>query len=211
MSSYQIPAEAVNVEEVIKKSQFITRIGFVTTAAEAKAFIKSLKVEFSDATHHCWSYIVGDPSSTTLVGCSDDGEPSGTAGKPMLHVLQHSDVGDIVAVCTRYYGGVKLGTGGLARAYAGGVKLALDKLKTKEKIEFSKLKFFIAYSQQKDFEHLLESYQSNSLTIDYRDKLLISVTIASDQMTEFEGDLVNLFRGGVDWAGSNFDSGTDVK
>ena len=79
-----------------------------------------------DATHHCWAYVVGAPGSTDRIGLSDDGEPHGTAGRPMLMVLQHSDVGDVVAVVTRYYGGTKLGTGGLVKAYGGAVQLALE-------------------------------------------------------------------------------------
>ena len=94
--NYNVPSSAIKVEESIKGSQFITRIQNVTTSEEAKSFIKNLKLTFTDANHHCWTYIIGNPNSTTLIGCSDDGEPSGTAGKPMLHVLQHALIGDIV-------------------------------------------------------------------------------------------------------------------
>ena len=126
MSSYLVPASPLKVEADVKNSVFITRVRNVTTAEQAKAFVKQMNTSFPDASHHCWAYIVGNPESTTLLGCSDDGEPSGTAGKPMLHVLQHSSIGDIVVVCTRYFGGTKLGTGGLARAYGGGVKQAIE-------------------------------------------------------------------------------------
>ncbi len=211
MSSYQIPAESIDHQETIKKSQFTTRIRAVATVEQAKAFIKGVKYQFPDATHHCWAYIVGAPSSTTLVGCSDDGEPSGTAGKPMLHVLQHSDLGDIAAVCTRYFGGTKLGTGGLARAYGGGVKLALEKLKTQEKIEFSNLAFFIGYSQLKNLEYLLGSFQSEQLTIDYQEKLLVKVAIAIEQLADFKQSLNDLCRGSVDWLSSERDNNLEVK
>jgi len=199
LQSYNVPSFEVEVEEVIKGSQFITRIQNVSTSKDAKAFIKNLKKSYPDASHHCWAYIVGNPNSTTLIGCSDDGEPSGTAGKPMLHVLQHAMIGDIVIVITRYFGGTKLGTGGLARAYGGGVKLALDKLTVKEKTHYTKLQFYLDYPQQKDFEHLLESYQSDNLNINYSGKLEISIELASSETDSFKQALINLCKGDVVW------------
>lgn len=199
MSSYNIPAQAVDVEEVIKNSQFITRIRNVDTVEKAKAFIKQLNNTYPDATHHCWAYIVGDPNATTLLGCSDDGEPSGTAGKPMLNVLQHADVGDLVAVCTRYYGGTKLGTGGLTRAYGGGVKLALENLPLKEKIDYETIQFELDYSQLKDCEHLLKEFQHENFHQDYQTKIIITVDIAVDELNHFNLALENKFKGKVTW------------
>lgn len=199
LQSYNVPASAIEVEEIIKGSQFITRVQNVSTSKDAKTFIKTLKTSYPEASHHCWAYIVGNPNSTTLIGCSDDGEPSGTAGKPMLHVLQHAMIGDIVIVITRYFGGTKLGTGGLARAYGGGVKLALDKLTTKEKIHYTKLAFYLDYSQQKDFEHLLDSYQSDNLIVNYSGKLEISLELAISETEEFKQALINLCKGDVEW------------
>lgn len=198
-SPYKVPADALDVEEVIKNSQFITRVRSVASVEAAKAFIKSTSQQYSDASHNCWAYIVGNPQSTTLIGCSDDGEPSGTAGKPMLHVLQHSGVGDIVAVCTRYFGGTKLGTGGLARAYGGGTKLALERLKLKQKIHYSQLSCNLDYPQLQDFEHLLKNYQHQSLAIDYQSRILVSFEIASEQQAQFKQMVGNQFKGQVIW------------
>ncbi len=194
-----MPACAVEVEEVIKNSQFITRIENVATAEAAKAFIKSLNQQFPEATHHCWAYIVGDPQSTTLIGCSDDGEPSGTAGKPMLNVLQHANVGDIVAVCTRFYGGTKLGTGGLSRAYGGGVKLAMDSLTTKQKITYVEVCFELEYSQQKDCEHILKDYQVENINLSYQQKIEIKLNIAKPQAKSLKSALENKFKGEFEW------------
>ena len=199
MPTYNVPAQSVDVEEVIKNSQFITRLRNVVTAEEAKAFVKQMNQTFPDATHHCWAYIVGNPQSTTLIGCSDDGEPSGTAGKPMLNVLQHAGVGDIVAVCTRYYGGTKLGTGGLTRAYGGGVKLALESLIVKEKIDYDKISFEIDYSQLKDCEHLIQSFQVENLQIDYQTRITVCLDIACDELDEFKLALENKFKGKIEW------------
>ena len=130
-----MPAHTRRVQETIQRSRFITTVSHAPGSAVALQFVKQIKQEFPDATHNCWAYAAGPPGSTSQVGLSDDGEPHNTAGKPMLTVLLHGGVGEIVAVCTRYYGGVKLGTGGLSRAYSSGVKLALDALPTEPKID----------------------------------------------------------------------------
>ena len=198
-SRYDIPARPLDFEEVIKNSQFMTRVRNVSTAEDAKAFVKEMKQAYSDASHNCWAYIVGNPTSTTLIGCSDDGEPSGTAGKPMLHVLQHSGIGDIVVVCTRYFGGTKLGTGGLARAYGGGVKLALEQLILKEKVEYKRLSFDLEYPQLKDCEHLLKDYQAENCVLDYQTKIVMTVDIAVEEFERFKEALSNLMKGEVSW------------
>ena len=105
----------------------------VTSPEEAKAFIDSIRAEHAHATHNCWAFVAGKPGSTAQVGASDDGEPKGTAGRPMLTVLLHCGVGELAAVVTRYYGGILLGTGGLVRAYQGLVKLGLETLPVREK------------------------------------------------------------------------------
>ncbi len=131
---YRIPRGRHRVEEVVQRSRFITTLGHAEDEASARSFIDAVRAEFPDATHHCWAYVAGPPGETAHIGMSDDGEPHGTAGRPMLTTLLHSEVGEVVAVVTRYFGGVKLGKGGLGRAYAGGVKLALDSLPTRERV-----------------------------------------------------------------------------
>lgn len=199
MSNYKVPAGPHKVEEVIKNSQFITRIRNVESSQQAKDFVKEMNQTYPDARHHCWAYIVGNPESTTLIGCSDDGEPSGTAGKPMLNVLQHAGIGDIAIVCTRYFGGVKLGTGGLARAYGGGVKLALEQLSLAEKIEYQEIQLTLEYSQLKDFEHILKDFQSEELQLKYQTTILASVKIASQEFSGFKKSIINQFKGQVEW------------
>jgi uncharacterized YigZ family protein len=199
MSQYLVPASPLEVEAEVKNSLFITRVINVTTAPAAKAFIKQLNSQYPEASHHCWAYIVGNPSSTTLIGCSDDGEPSGTAGKPMLHVLQHSSIGDIVVVCTRYFGGTKLGTGGLARAYGGGVKQALEQLLTEPKIDYTRLSFELEYNQLKDCQHLLKDYQIQNIEIGYQTKIQVKVEIETEQVTEFKAKLCDQQKGKITW------------
>src|SRR5512136_3037013 len=134
MSRYPVPAGSARVEETILRSRFIASAAPAATVEEARAFVAALRAEFSDATHNCYAYVAGPPGSTAQVGMSDDGEPGGTAGRPMLAVLLGSGVGDLVAVVTRFFGGTKLGTGGLVRAYSGGVKAALAQLPLQEKV-----------------------------------------------------------------------------
>ncbi|MFH1764327.1 MAG: YigZ family protein [Gemmatimonadota bacterium] len=159
-SRYPIPSRPHRVEEVIQKSRFITAAGRAPDSEAAHAFLDLIRGEFPDATHHCWAFVAGPPGSTTSIGMSDDGEPHGTAGRPMLTALLHGGVGEIVAVCTRYYGGTKLGTGGLSRAYSGGVKLLLESLPTEERIERIALRVVVDYGSVDALQRLLEETES---------------------------------------------------
>lgn len=152
---YPIPARVHRVEESIQRSRFITTAAHAPDADAAHAFVRTIRDEFPDATHHCWAFVAGAPGSTTHIGMSDDGEPHGTAGKPMLTTLLHSGVGEIVAVCTRYYGGVKLGTGGLSRAYSGGVKLVLEALPTEEKVDRVSVDVVVGYADVDALQRLV--------------------------------------------------------
>ena len=116
MSAYLVPKSEVIFEEEIKKSRFITYLQKTTGIAEAKAFLEEIKREHRAARHHCWAAVMGNPADSLQFAFSDDGEPLGTAGKPMLSVLQGSNIGEISAIVVRYYGGILLGTGGLVRA-----------------------------------------------------------------------------------------------
>ena len=122
MSEYFIPAGAGEAEFVEKRSSFLGHVRYVETEDEAKAFVAEMKKKLYDARHNCWCYIIKDGA----VRYSDDGEPQGTAGIPMLEVLKREGVTNVVCVVTRYFGGVLLGTGGLLRAYTKSAKDALD-------------------------------------------------------------------------------------
>lgn len=130
---YPIPAAETRAEIEVKNSRFVATAVPAFTVEEAKAFIARIKAEFSDATHNVPAFLVGFGNSVTA-HCNDDGEPSGTAGRPILAVLQGSGLGDIAVVVTRYYGGTKLGTGGLVRAYGDATKAVLEILPRAEKV-----------------------------------------------------------------------------
>jgi uncharacterized YigZ family protein len=121
---YCIPGRAVRHEYQVSNSRFIADARPVRDVAGARAEIAAIRAEFPDANHHCYAYLIGYGSSTQA-GMSDDGEPSGTAGRPMMAVLRGAELGDVVVVVTRYFGGTLLGTGGLVRAYGDGVRLVL--------------------------------------------------------------------------------------
>ena len=122
MDEYLVPSEYGEDEFIEKKSRFIGRIWPVETEEEALARIQEMKKKHYDATHNCWAYIIRDGA----VRFSDDGEPGGTAGMPMLQVLQREELYNVVCVVTRYFGGILLGAGGLVRAYTKGAKIAVD-------------------------------------------------------------------------------------
>lgn len=159
MSSYPIPKQTARVEYIVDNSRFIGTIGRANTVDEAKAFIQSVRDEMPDATHHVYAFIVGFGASVTE-GMSDDGEPSGTSGPPSLAVLRGSGIGDIVLVTTRYFGGKKLGTGGLVHAYGQTAKDAVANLETELKVERVTIGIEIAYSLYDRVKLMLPDYEA---------------------------------------------------
>lgn len=179
LTSYNIPKSSVFYQETIKRSRFIVHIGHTPDVESARAYIADIKSKYADAGHNCWAYIAGAPTNSQVLGFSDDGEPNGTAGKPMLNVLLGSDIGEITAVVTRYFGGIKLGTGGLARAYGGTVNHAMDELVIGEKIPEVFVEGVSDYSHQGIIEKVLESY--NILELDKQFTDVVSWTVKMDQ------------------------------
>lgn len=196
---YPIPARIHRVEETIQRSRFLTLVAHAPHADAAHAFVARIRDEFPDATHHCWAFVAGPPGSTTHIGMSDDGEPHGTAGRPMLTSLMHGGVGEVVAVCARYYGGVKLGTGGLGRAYAGGVKLALESLPTEERVERVAVRVTVGYAEVGALQRLADEMgvvvEGEEYGADVRYDCAVPVSALEDfrqrvaEMTRGEGEV----------------------
>lgn len=155
MDSYLAPAKQQQFEIEVKRSRFITTVNCVSDKADAMLFIQSVRNTFPDANHHCWAMAAGSPSDVYQQGQSDDGEPKGTAGKPMLNVLQHANLGNTALVVTRYFGGVKLGAGGLVRAYTQSVSSALSQLVMVEKFIRHKWLLKLPYPLFGSLEHKL--------------------------------------------------------
>ncbi|HEY8793648.1 MAG TPA: YigZ family protein [Gemmatimonadaceae bacterium] len=167
---YLVPGARHRAEQTIERSRFICTVQRVSSASDAQDFLREMNAEFADATHNCWAYVIGAPGSTDRIGMSDSGEPHGTAGRPMLMVLQHSGVGDIAAVVTRYYGGTNLGTGGLVKAYGGTVQLALATMPRVERIDYAELIVAVGYESISAVQQLLPRFESTSLGEDYGEK-----------------------------------------
>lgn len=194
---YPVPGGRHRVEQVIDRSRFLCTVERVRTVAEAQAFIRAMQAEFPDATHHCWAYVVGAPGSTDRIGLSDDGEPHGTAGRPMLTVLLHSGLGEVAAVVTRYYGGTKLGTGGLVKAYGGAVQEALEALSTTERVETATVAFAVPYGAVGAIQQLLPSVEGEILNQGYGTEVEYTLRLPLLQLPALETAVLDLTRGAV--------------
>jgi uncharacterized YigZ family protein len=192
---YPIPAQHHRVEEEIKRSHFITTLACTPTLESARAFIGEVSAEFSDANHNCWAYVIGPPATTSQIGMSDDGEPHGTAGRPMLTVLLHSGVGDICAVVTRYFEGTLLGTGGLVKAYSGGVQLALSDLPTVERVSKSRLEVVTDYSAITLFKRMLPDYEAELLSEEYSADATFRLQLPNEHVGPFSDAITSLTNG----------------
>jgi uncharacterized YigZ family protein len=182
---YPIPAQRFRAEIEIERSRFITTLQEVCSPEEAQDFIAELKAEFPDANHNCWAYLIGPPGSSDRIGLSDDGEPHGVAGRPMLTCLQHSGLGDIAVVVTRYFGGIKLGKGGMVKAYTAAVQSALEQLPRTERIDWREISVTFDYTLVTPFERRLAEYEVKVLTTDYAEKVNIHLRLPAERAEEF--------------------------
>ena len=188
---YPIPKQRVRQETYIRKSRFITTLAPVTDAAQVQTFLNDIKQEFPDASHHCWAFLLGRPKSSAYVGMSDDGEPKGTAGRPMLTVLLHADVGDIMVIVTRYFGGTKLGTGGLQRAYSECVKQILSDLETTQRVNYCSIQLQLDYADFDPLQRQLNQLQALIGTAGYTEQIALTVQLPDQHLTDFKHYLGN--------------------
>lgn len=193
---YPIPARIHRFEEVIQRSRFLTTLAHAPEPESAHAFVDRLRAEFPDATHHCWAFVCGPPGSTARIGLSDDGEPHGTAGRPMLNALMHSGVGEVVAVCTRWYGGVKLGTGGLSRAYSGGVVRALETLPTEVRVERVRVRMSVGYPEVDSVRRFIAEEDFVVEDEDFGAEVRIVLGVPVDEVERLRARIADLTRGG---------------
>lgn len=192
MSGYLIPSKNLETELVIKKSRFITFAYHVKSRAEAMQHLQSLRERYPDARHHCWAYLLGDPRAPKSVAMSDDGEPSGTAGKPMLNVLQHKDVGDIFVVVVRYFGGIKLGAGGLVRAYSSAVQTAYDAMQCEQVIDMQSMQLFCAFDEEQKIRYLVERYEGTVEGCTYSEHVAMSISVPREKIEVLKAELGHL-------------------
>ncbi len=195
---YRVPAARAHSELLIERSRFLCTIDRASSSAMAREVIADVRAQHADATHHCWAFNAGAPGDSAHVGSSDDGEPHGTAGRPMLTVLTHSGVGELVAVVTRYYGGVKLGTGGLARAYAAAVQSTLAVLDTEERVERVTATLRYAYAQHGAILQLLPTVEAVAVHEEFAEAVALQVRLPREQVAALRRGLADATAGGAE-------------
>ncbi|MCA9994953.1 MAG: YigZ family protein [Anaerolineales bacterium] len=196
MKRYPIPAEETRVEIKVKNSRFIATAAPVFSVDEARAFVARVKAEFADASHNVPAYQVGFGAAVTA-HCSDDGEPAGTAGRPALAVVQGSGLGDIAVVVTRYFGGTKLGTGGLVRAYGDAVKAVLDVLPRAEKVPTYTVLMTIPYSYVERLRLLVAEHNGRLLEEAFAANVDVLAQFTTERFPAFQAALIELSHGSL--------------
>lgn len=192
MSGYLIPSANLETELVVKKSRFITFVFHTKNRSEAMTHLQTLRERYPDARHHCWAYLLGDPNAPGSVAMSDDGEPSGTAGKPMLNVMQHKDVGDVFVVVVRYFGGIKLGAGGLVRAYSSAVQAAYDAMQCEQLVSLEPLRLCCAFDEEQKIRHLLARHQGVIDGCTYSEHVSMALSLPKENTAALRSELSNL-------------------
>ena len=190
-----IPKSEAIFEEEIKKSRFITYLRHTEGMEQSKAFLAEIKALHPSAGHWCWATVAGMPTDSQQYGFSDDGEPSGTAGKPMLSYLLGSGLGEITAVVVRYYGGILLGTGGLVKAYGNGVQQALLKLETARKVLRENYRLQCEYEQFNTISHLLQDWDIEILDQQFSEKIVLRWAVNPAQVEQIQDSLTQRFAG----------------
>lgn len=179
--SYLIPKSPARAEFEIKKSRFIAYAKYASNRAEALEFLEELKLQYPDARHHCWAYVLGNSLSAAM---GDDGEPSGTAGKPILNVLQHKNLGDVMLVVVRYFGGIKLGAGGLTRAYSQAAQLVVDELETLEYQPKIQVTMTLDFALEQLVRHQLDQINGRVVDVAYSTSVLLKAELLEEDLPE---------------------------
>lgn len=170
----------------IKKSRFIGRAGFADTREAALAFVETMRADFPDARHHCWAYLLGNPETAASAAMNDDGEPSGTAGKPILNVIQHKGLGNVVVVVARYFGGIKLGAGGLVRAYAGATEASLANLPVVEHEPMAQRQLVLDFAQEQPLRHWAGEHEAAVCDVRYSEAVTVSLMLPQRRLPDLE-------------------------
>nr|WP_312384985.1 MULTISPECIES: YigZ family protein [unclassified Moraxella] len=182
--SYYTLSDPCTATLEIKKSQFLG-FGFAIDSREQLMFhVEHLCNQYPDARHVCYGYIIGDPHNTTSAGFDDDDEPSGTAGKPILNVLQHKGIGNCVVIVVRYFGGIKLGAGGLTRAYSSTAQAVVDNMNLHAFVPLSVILIETDFANESFVRHVLNELNATILAVDYGTDVVLTVEIAKQSITD---------------------------
>lgn len=192
-----IPLEAVETEITVVNSRFIVSLAPVNSVEDARDFISEIKKRYPDASHHVPAFVIGHGKSI-IAHCSDDGEPSGTAGRPALAVLQGSGLGNVVVVVTRYFGGTKLGTGGLIKAYGDAVREVLKQVKFATLLPTTTLVLVTPYRLYDQVVRLMESHDAVVLETEFLEDVIVTLRLKDEEVQAFTNMLGNLSSGQVE-------------
>lgn len=190
--AFRRPAKRHGAEIVVKQSRFLCWIAPVAGRDDAAAFVDEIRAQHPGANHNCWCYVAGTPEDYNLWNCSDDGEPRGTAGKPMLNVLTHSGLGEICVVVTRYFGGIKLGAGGLVRAYSQAVQAALAELPTEPVVPRVDCIVVLPHALTGQVEQALRQLGLEAIDRHWGERLEIRLRLSGTQRSELSSRLAPL-------------------
>lgn len=191
-----IPLEPVQTEILVVNSRFITNLEYAGSVEEARAHLARVRGHHPTATHNVSAFIIGHGNSI-ITHCSDDGEPSGTAGRPALAVLQGSGLGNVSVVVTRYFGGTLLGTGGLVRAYGDAVREVLKGVKFAALLPTTTLMFITPYRLYDQVLRLIEAHNGQVLDTAFLEEITVTVRFKDEEVEAFSGQLSNLSAGQV--------------
>ena len=194
MTEYIVPYQDAESEFTEKRSRFITHLYKVGTEAEARARIEEMKKKYYDARHNCWCYLLQEGG---VVRYSDDGEPQGTAGVPVLNVLQKQNLTDVCCVVTRYFGGILLGGGGLVRAYSHSAALAVEAAQIQTKISCHPVTLKMAYSLYGKVSYQLPQLPILQQNADFGDTVTLSLLVPAGLTASFQADMIELTNGEI--------------
>jgi len=181
-SGYDYPCEWVECTTEVKKSRFITRLGPVYNKEQAMAALDDARRDHPEARHHCSAYLIGAPHAAQLAAMDDDGEPAGTAGKPIFNVISHKQVGDVAVVVIRYFGGIKLGAGGLVRAYAAATQAAFQQARFCRKTPQASVEINCDFAQESALRHWFLAHQGELQTVTYGQQVRMQAVLPSQAL-----------------------------
>lgn len=187
--TYQTLSQPCTAVYEIKKSKFLAFAYPISDKEEIMFHVKQLRQLYPDARHRCLAYILGDPNNTTHAGFDDDGEPNGTAGRPMLNVLQHKAIGNVLVVVVRYFGGIKLGAGGLTRAYGTAVGLLVDKMDLVYFVAQTSLSLLADFADEAQVRYLVAQAQGEIVLVEYQQQVKLKIKLAQEKRTNFINQL----------------------
>jgi uncharacterized YigZ family protein len=193
--AYRAPKGPARFEQEIKRSRFIGTAFPASTAEEAAAGLETIAREFPDATHVCWAYLLGGPDDGPRMRFDDAGEPAGTAGRPILNVVQHRSVGDLVVAVVRYFGGIKLGAGGLVRAYSSTASRTLDRLELQTVAPREEIRLRVEYPDEQSARRLLGERGIEVLSAAFGDAVVLTVVAPTEEIASLTEELKERTRG----------------